>query len=201
MMAETRFIAPSWGDIEEMISRIADEIRRRDFRPDIILGVSRGGIIPALLLSDMLGVPVDIVGVRFYKGVGDVEEKPHIVQDTAERLEDKRVLIVDDVSDTGHTLRLVRRYVEERGAREVMVCTLHYKPWAVYKPDYHVEETEAWIIYPWEVRETIRYLSRKLREEGFRGEGLREELRRRGIPEEIVELIGEETPKNEMEEV
>ncbi len=184
---ETNFIAPSWDDIEEMISRIAEEVERRGFRPDIILGVSRGGIIPALLLSDKLRVPVDIIGVRFYKGVRDVGERPHIIQDITQTLRGRRVLIVDDVSDTGHTLKLVKRYVEERGAREVMVCTLHYKPWAVYRPDYYVEETEAWIIYPWEVKETIEYISKRLREKGLTGNEIKEEMRRRGIPREILE--------------
>ena len=191
VMAETRFIAPSWDDIENMVSRIAEEVMRRGFRPDLILGVSRGGIIPALLLSDRLEAPVDIIGVRFYKGVGDVEERPHIIQDTSQKLEGKRILIIDDVSDTGHTLKLVKGYVEERGAEEVMVCTLHYKPWAVYRPDYYVEETEAWIIYPWEVVETLEYLSTKLRERGLTHREILEEMKRRGIPEEILEMLKE----------
>lgn len=186
---EASFTAPSWGEIDEMVWRIVEEVERRGFKPDLILGVSRGGIIPALLVSDRLGVPLDIIGVRFYKGVGDVEERPHIIQDISRELGDKRVLIIDDVSDTGHTLRLVKNYVEERGAREVMVCTLHYKPWAVYRPDYYVEETEAWIIYPWEVKETIDYVSKRLREKGLSWREVREEMRRRGIPEEMLEMI------------
>jgi hypothetical protein len=188
-MVEASFTAPSWGEIDEMVWRIVEEVERRGFKPDLILGVSRGGIIPALLVSDRLGVPLDIIGVRFYKGVGDVEERPHIIQDISRELGDKRVLIIDDVSDTGHTLRLVKNYVEERGAREVMVCTLHYKPWAVYRPDYYVEETEAWIIYPWEVKETIDYVSKRLREKGLSWREVREEMRRRGIPEEMLEMI------------
>jgi len=188
-MAETRFDAPSWSEIDEMIWRIVDEVRGRGFKPDLVLGVSRGGIIPALLVSDRLGVPLDIIGVKFYKGVGDVEERPRIIQEVSRELRGRRVLIVDDVSDTGHTLRLVRRYVEEKGAGGGMVCTLHYKPWAIYRPDYYVEETEAWIVYPWEVRETVEYVSRKLREEGLSWEEAVEEMRRRGIPAEMLEIF------------
>lgn len=190
-MVKAAFTTPSWGEIDGMVWKIVGEVRRRGFRPDLILGVSRGGIIPALLLSDRLSAPLDIIGVRFYKGVGDVEERPYIIQDVSQELMGRRVLIVDDVCDTGHTLRLVREYVKERGAREVMVCTLHYKPWAVYRPDYYVEETESWIIYPWEVRETIEYVSKRLREEGLSWEDVRGEMRRRGIPEELLEGLGE----------
>ena len=71
------------------------------------------------------------------------------------------MLIVDDVSDTGRSLAVAKDHVQKAGAEEIKVATLHYKPHSSFKPDYFVDETSAWVVYPWEVEETKRELSKK----------------------------------------
>ena len=185
-MDEELFVVPSWHEIDIMLNRLAELVKRDNFRPDIIVGVSRGGLIPAAVLSDRLGVDCDSVGFRYYKSVRNTEKKPKIIQHIASDLNRKKVLIVDDVADTGHSLQAVKRYVQEKGAEDMMICTLHYKPCSVIKPDRFVEETNAWIIYPWELNETARDVAKKLTAKGLARSEIKKEILRMGITEEKV---------------
>ncbi len=188
-MGEEGFIVPSWQEIDRMLNKLVEMVKRNNFRPDIIVGVSRGGLIPAAVLSDRLGVECDAVGLRFYKSVQSTEETPKIMQHISSDLSRKKVLVVDDVADTGHSLQTVRSYVQEKGAKDVMVCTLHYKPCSVIKPDCFVDETNAWIIYPWELDETIKDFTKKLMAKGLTIFEIRKEILRMGIPEKTIEEV------------
>jgi len=66
------------------------------------------------------------------------------------------VLVVDDVADTGRSLKLVKEHVVQGGARVVKVATLFQKPWSALKPDYFEKETENWVVFPWDLKETVR---------------------------------------------
>ena len=193
-MIGAKFIALTWDEIDEMLNKIAERVKESGFKPDVILGVSKGGIIPAAILSDRLGVDSDIIGVRYYKSIGRVMRRPEILRHVSIGLRGKRVLVIDDVADTGHSLQLVVRYVRKRGAEKVMTCTLHYKPWAIIKPDYFLTETKAWIIYPWEINETVESIAKSLERRRLGEREIKKELRRMGVPEgivrEILHLIG-----------
>jgi len=182
-----RFIAPDWCKIYEMLRALSREILERELNPDIIVGIAMGGLIPAVVLADLLGLEVDAVGAKFYRGVGEKRDRPHITQDVSVDLKGKTVLLVDDVADSGRTLKVVRDYVLARGARGLVICTLHYKPWSIVRPDIHVEETEAWIIYPWDRNEALGDVIEKMRAEGVAGEDVREEMIARGIPRWLIE--------------
>ena len=67
----------------------------------------------------------------------------------------KKVLVVDEVADTGASLKLVKLHVLEKGASAVKMATLYFKPRSVFKPDYFVKETNRWIVFPWELKETV----------------------------------------------
>ncbi|NWG08723.1 MAG: phosphoribosyltransferase [Nitrososphaerales archaeon] len=183
----TEFITPSLNDIDKMLSKLARAIKKSGFKPDILLGISRGGLIPVSILSDRLGVKSEIIRVEYYCGVKETNDKPMITQPVFSKLNEKKVLIVDDVADLGHSLELVKNYVRSKGAKEIKVCTLHYKPWSIVKPEYFFEETKAWVIYPWEVKETVTDLFKRLKEEGLADSEIRDEMERKGIPRQMIE--------------
>jgi hypoxanthine phosphoribosyltransferase len=170
-----------------MIRYLSEKITESALHPDIIIGILMGGLIPASLLSDFLGLNVDNLRVKFYKGVNNRAEKPRIVQDIQVKLNGKRVLLVDDVADTGKTIQLVKQHLLEKGAKKVTTCTLHYKPWSMVKPDIYVEETKAWIIYPWERMETMRNITKRLNSEGLQEEEIRKKIAAQGIPKELID--------------
>lgn len=182
-----RFIAPRWCDIYEMLRALSEEILDRGLKPEVVVGIAMGGLIPAVVLADLLDLEVDAVGAKLYRSVGEREDRPLITQDTSVEIEGKMVILVDDVADSGRTLGAVIEYMKARKPKELVTCTLHYKPWSIVKPDIHMEETDAWIIYPWERREALDDIVERFKAEGVAEEDMRQEMTSRGIPRWLVD--------------
>ncbi|MEM3356260.1 MAG: phosphoribosyltransferase, partial [Candidatus Bathyarchaeia archaeon] len=159
---EIEFEVPTWTQIYNMLLNLAQKIRKSGFKPDIIVGVSRGGWPPARVLSDLLcNANLANVKAEFYLGVAETKEKPVLTQPVSVDVSGKRVLVVDEIADTGKSLQLVKEHIIERGAAEVVVVTVYYKPWSVIKPDYYEKETRCWVVFPWEIKETVRKIVKK----------------------------------------
>src|SRR6266849_6799526 len=151
MVPNPKFEAPSWDEIYSMMMRLARRVRESRFEPEVIVGVSRGGWPPARIMSDLLeNQNLANMKVVFYRDIGLRNETPVITQPVTSRIKGKRVLVVDDVSDTGHSLKLVHAHLRKKGASKVKVCTLYLKPGSVFIPDFYARETKKWIIFPWE---------------------------------------------------
>jgi hypoxanthine phosphoribosyltransferase len=150
----------SWDAVIKYCEELAE--KTRDFEPDIIIGISRGGLVPARVLSDILDINrVGIIGIVFYKKTGEPGESPEITQDLSMDIKGKKILLVDDVADTGKSLVFAKEYLERMGPAEVRIAALHHKPSSVLEPDYYVGTTTAWIVYPWEQHEVERELGKK----------------------------------------
>jgi hypoxanthine phosphoribosyltransferase len=91
------------------------------------------------------------------------------------------------VADTGESLILAQRHLLDQGARALKVATIHYKPWSKFKPDFYFLETDDWIMYPWEIRETMDYLIKIWREETTDPEQLKQRLASTGISREVID--------------
>ena len=140
----------SWSKTDEAIWTLHDEIFR-EFTPDIIVGVARGGLIPAVRISHISNnTLLRVVDVKFYTDIDKRQEKPNIAVPLLENIKNLNVLIVDDVADTGKTLVEVKKHVIEKEAKEVRIAVIAKKPHSIIDPDYYVFETDKWIIFPWE---------------------------------------------------
>jgi len=185
-----KFEAPSWDYLYELCLELAEMIERSGFKPDLIVGIARGGWIPARLLSDFLSNPnIASIKVEFYVGIGETMNEPVVTQDIPVDVRNLKVLVVDDVADTGKSLKLVKEKLESMGAREVKVATIYYKPWSIFKPDFYVKTTDAWIIFPHEVKEAIEILYKKFKIEGRSVEDLRKLLIQAGLKPLIVDKL------------
>jgi len=163
----------TWMDVQRLSEDLADQIAESGFTPDIIVAVSRGGFDPARILSDELNIrSLASLQVIYYAGVNERSDEPQVKYPLNADISGLNVLVVDDVADSGNSLRVVKKYVESLGPREVRIATLHYKPWSNFKPDYFAESAEKWIIYPWEPRESIEDIREKLLSEGVSEEEL-----------------------------
>jgi len=193
LASELEFEIPSWDQIYEFLLNLTDRVQRNGFKPDVIVGVSRGGWPPARVMSDLLGNPrLANVTAEFYVGVAETKGKPIITQPVSISVEGKKVLVVDDVADTGESLLLVRAYLEEQGATEVKIATVYYKPWSVLVPDYYEKETSAWIIFPWERKETVKKIVEKYKRQGKTVDDVKEKLVRSGMDRKLLERFLQE---------
>ncbi len=156
------YLRLGWDDIEAQCKQIAREIKRKKLEFDVIVGLARGGWIPARLLSDYLGIDeLHTVRVKFYASVGQRMEKPLILHPTQFDIQGKRILLVDDIADTGESLIAALEHLKEKNCDRVFVVTLVKKPRSKFTPDLYAKETRAWVVFPWEVKETIECLKEK----------------------------------------
>ncbi len=139
-----------------MLLNLSEKICGSEFKPDVIVGVMRGGLVPARILSDLLENPnLTTTRTECYSPF-NVKPEPMLTLPLLETVNKKAVLITDDVADTGRSLRLVVEHVVQQNASEIKTATLFYKPWSVIRPDYFEEETRLWVVFPWDIKEAIR---------------------------------------------
>jgi hypoxanthine phosphoribosyltransferase len=170
-----------------MLLEIALRIKKSQFHPDLIVGVSRGGWAPGRILSDLLANSHTAnVKIEFYTGIGKTARKPVVTQPISEDICKKHILVVDDVADTGESLLVALDHVRERGAGEVKTATIYHKPHSKFRPDYFAESTPNWIIFPWERLEATKLLINEAKTDGRSLDSVRETLRRCNIDDKTV---------------
>ena len=141
----------TWEDFGRASRELATTIHADGFEPDAIVGIARGG----LGLAGALGYHLDVkmlgsLNVEFYTGIDERLDEPIVLPPTLDRqaLEGKKVLLVDDVSDSGRTLALVLKLLQAGGGEVRTVC-LYSKPGTVLEPHYVWKSTPHWILFPW----------------------------------------------------
>ena len=162
--AEAEFEVPTWRQIYFLLLGQAEKIRESSFKPGVIIAISRGGWLPARVLADLLETGLGNVSVEFYVGVAETRKAPVLTQGASVTVAGKKVLVVDDVADSGESLKLVKAHVLQQGATEARVATIYYKPWSGVKPDFYAQETRRWVVFPWEIKETIKKIVEKGRD-------------------------------------
>jgi len=139
----------SWDDLAEIVVRLADQVRGEY---DVMLAITRGGLVPAGMLAYRLGIRnILVAAVEYYDDAGRPGPKPTFLQFPADPLlRGQRVLIVDEVWDSGTTIHAVTDRVRQAGG-EPTTAVLHYKPGRSQipgAPDHHVITTDRWVVYP-----------------------------------------------------
>src|SRR6266852_4739780 len=155
-MTESREIM-TWQDLGDGARQLAEAVHRDGYRPDIILAIARGGLLVAGALGYALGVKNTFtMNVEFYTGVDERLEMPMILPPIPEflDLEDARVLIADDVADTGRTLALVKEFCVGK-VGEVRCAVLYEKSHSEVRCEYVWRRTDRWIDFPWSVEAPI----------------------------------------------
>jgi len=161
-VTKSNYEVPTWNQVYKMLLNQTEKILGDGFKPDVIVGIARGGLVPARILSDLLeNSNLATVHVESRQTNDEDRMKPVLTQALTMPVAGKKVLIVDDVADTGRSLSMVKEHVLQHEAEETRVATLFYKPWSTVKPDYYEKETGCWIVFPWDAKENLRRIVEK----------------------------------------
>ncbi|WP_439591458.1 phosphoribosyltransferase [Microbacterium sp.] len=127
------------------------------FAPEVVVAIARGGLLPAGSIAYGLGVKnCGAINVEFYTGIGTVLDAPEVLPPELDMsyLAGRRVLLVDDVADSGRTLALAVDLLKARGA-DVRSVTIYTKPTTIIEPDYSWKATDRWIDFPWSAQGSV----------------------------------------------
>ena len=138
-----------WREMRRDVNTLCREIMLDKFDPNVIVGLSRGGLTPGVMMSHWMKKPFKPIKTA----LRDFPEW----EDYLPRKTDERVLIVDDVCDSGETFHKIRKYIEDRKINgvDVRFAVLWWNNECNFEPHYYVNEiakdsTNTWIMFPWE---------------------------------------------------
>lgn len=156
----------TWNRFYALARRLAQRVLDSGWRPDTIVAIGRGGYMPARILSDFMGI-MDLTSFKIEHYTATRKSRRAVVRYplTAD-LSERRVLLVDDVSDSGDTFATALEHVRGCGnPAEVRTAVLHHKTVSRYTPDYYVRRVVKWrwIIYPWAIAEDLGNLIQAMR--------------------------------------
>jgi uncharacterized protein len=130
-----------WDTFTEETKKLGEKI---DYTPDCIIGIARGGVIPAVLLSKQLKIKdMYVLKVR----VEGNERK--VMAEVFTDISNKKVLVVEDMLESGKTMMVVKQYLESKGANVKTAC-LYVMPHTEIKPEFYLKEIQKVEHFPWE---------------------------------------------------
>jgi hypoxanthine phosphoribosyltransferase len=155
---------PSWEEINRLGYGVADSIKESGFKPDVIIALARGGVVPAriicdaLILSDYISIKVDHWGVTAAK-----DGKARLRRPVNWDLSGKKVLVVDDITDTGESIALAVDVVKGMNPSGLRTATIFHIDHSKFKPDFFAKEIPwRWVIFPWNKHEDLVSLVGKI---------------------------------------
>jgi len=147
----------TWADFGRASRELAQQIAESEFRPDIVLAIARGGLTVAGALAYALSVKnCFAMNVEFYTGVDQRIDVPVVLPPMLDLVDiaGLRVLVADDVADTGKTLELVHSVIEKH-VIEARCAVLYQKPRSVIDCEYVYNRTDRWINFPWSTEKPV----------------------------------------------
>ena len=141
----------TWDGFGDATRELSRQIVADGFAPEVVVAIARGGLLPGGAIAYGLGAKnCGALNVEFYTGIGTVLEHPEVLPPALDLtyLQGRRVLLVDDVADSGRTLKLAVELLTAEGA-DVRSATIYTKPSTVIQPDYAWKATGQWIDFPW----------------------------------------------------
>ena len=154
----------SWDEAYSLAKILAHKIKSSGYKPDLVIGIARGGLVPARVVCDFL-LQKDLAAIKVeHWGIAATLGKAKLKYPLPVDISGKSILVVDDVADTGDTFSVIMDYIKEKNPSEVKTAVLHYKTCSTSVPDYWAEKQDKWqwIIYPWAVYEDLTGFIKKV---------------------------------------
>ncbi len=176
MIEKFRCQLVTWKDIENWSKEIVKKVSESGYEPEIVIGLARGGLVPARLIADYLNIKeLYVVKTEHWGVTATPDGQAKLAQGLQVSIEGRRALVVDDITDTGQSLKLAVEHISSHRPEEIKSATLLHITHSKYVPDYYAapvpEDKWTWFIFPWNVYEDLRnlipktlYVDRNMRE-------------------------------------
>lgn len=182
------YLPVSWDEYHSLARRLAAQFLSDNARVDEIVAISRGGLTLGHLLTDLLRVPISTFTIQSYSDL-QTRGEAKITKPLTVPLDGKKILLVDDVADSGTTLVRALEYLKMYTPKKIYTLTMYYKPHSVYKPDYFAKTTSAWIMFPYEPTETIINITLNMKKEGKSDKEIRTFFEKQKFPKEQIDFV------------
>lgn len=168
-----------WAQVQQVAWETAKKIIESRYEPDIMVGISRGGLVPAKLLSDFLQVK-DILAIKAdHWGITATKDgKARLAYGLETDLSGKKVLLVDDITDTGESMKLSKKHLEKKNPKTIKTATLYHMKGSKFEPDFYSSVKDAtWVIFPWNYREDmVNLITSVTKDRGMNIKKIKQEL-------------------------
>lgn len=199
----------SFSEVSHLSKLLANKIKASGYQPDLIIAIGRGGYVPGRLVSDfLLFNALTTIKVEHYMKGAEMKAEARIRFPLPVDISGNKVLIIDDVTDTGDTLKLSVDYVQSLSPAEVRTAVLQHKTCSSFVPDFYGQKIFKWrwIIYPWARYEDLAGFSEKILEDGALDVSrIKSEFKNRYYldvgEEEILEILNDLTEREKIEKI
>ena len=155
----------SWDEAYRLSRKLAREIKSSRYDPDLVVAIGRGGYVPARIVCDfLLHSLLTSIKIEHWDIAACKRPQASVRFPLAVDVREKRILIVDDVTDTGDTLKAAIDYIKSEGAGQVKTAVMQHKTSSAIVPDFYAEIISdwRWIIYPWAAHEDVLGFTEKI---------------------------------------
>lgn len=155
---DSKFTRITWTQLEKDTLALAKKIRGTKI--DEIISISRGGMVPSRIISDVLKLPISHIAIESYSAMKQ-EKEPVVTQVSPRKFKGETILLVDEVSDTGKTFERALFYLATLPINKVYTASPYIKPHTKFIPDFWVKNLDTWILFPYELRDNFDALTQK----------------------------------------
>ena len=174
-MSQISFKSLTWQQFHQDVFFLAQKVEQSGQKFDRIVCIDRGGAIVARFLSDFLGLKISSLVMVAYKEVGQLSE-PKIKEELKADIKGEKILLVDEIIDSGSSFKVALEYLQKLHPQKITTLAPYIKPISKFKPDFWQVETDEWVVFPYEVRETIKDVSKILKKQGKTEEEIEKQI-------------------------
>jgi uncharacterized protein len=183
------YICPTWEQMGNFTFSLATQILDSNCQFDRVVALAKGGWTWARTLVDYLQInKLSSTRLKSYDGVNQ-NGQVKVLQPLADSIDDEKILIFDDVIDSGNTVARAKEYMKLLGAKEISTAALCFKPRSIFTPEFYAFTTNSWVIFPHEYREFIEQSQKRWSSNNIPPGEVRTRLKDIGIPLDQVDYF------------
>lgn len=187
----------TFADFVRLSSQLATQIKTESQPFDLIISINRGGSVISRILSDLLvDLPIMSFGMASYRGINQNQEIS-VTQEFTHNIFNKKVLLVDEICDTGQTFAQALKYLAPLQPQFIKTAALFVKPHSIFTPDFTTGSVSAWVVFPYDVRETLVNLAKFWLADDKLKDQLITHFHQVGVPSDVLDTLVTEIAKSQ----